>query len=241
VKRLNWVLICAGMFVVTSFVLGQGRGNSPFSETGGRFITESKEFENDATFTVPNGVTRLMVEVWGAGGGGAAAGMVPMSPSPGAPANFLMSGRGGGGGAYSRFFLDVAAGQNVGIHIGQGGSGGTTANTTGGDGGDSWVNFGAAPLTAAGGKGGFLAFPLPGSLTGGAGGSRNTAAAISRAGFAGGWSLPGQWEGGAGGQAAPGGTVSALSGFGGKGGDTSPPPTMAAGTAGSNGYVLLSW
>jgi hypothetical protein len=244
VKRLNWVLICAGMFVATSLVIGQGRGNSPFSETGGRFITESKEFENDATFTVPNGVTRLMVELWGAGGGGAAGGPAPFGQNS---QTIPSTGQGGGGGAYGRFFLDVVAGQTVSIHIGQGGSGGSaTGDPTGGDGGDTWVSFGPQQVTAAGGKGGRLALQSALFPTGGPGGSRNPAAAISRAGLAGGHGNFGQSfpQGGSGGQVASGGTVLPLSGSGGNGGGVLNPPHPlfnTGGIAGSNGYALLSW
>jgi hypothetical protein len=54
-----------------------------------------QEFINSGSFIVPPGVTRLMVEVWGAGGG------------PGAN-NFCLGGWGGAG-AYSRTVLSVTS------------------------------------------------------------------------------------------------------------------------------------
>jgi hypothetical protein len=64
------------------------------------------------TFTVPSGVSRIMVEVWGGsgGGGGAAA----------------CGGGGGGAGGFLRVILNVSPGEPFNIHVGNGGAGGAS-------------------------------------------------------------------------------------------------------------------
>ena len=59
------------------------------------------------TYTVPNGVTKLLVYVWGAGGGGGAA--------------HLEEATGGGGGGFSMQQMAVLAGQEFAVVVGAGG------------------------------------------------------------------------------------------------------------------------
>ena len=66
-------------------------------------------FTASGMFTVPTGVTRVTVELWGAGAGG-----------QGAPP----IGHGGGGGAYTRIVVAVSQGASLRIVIGAGGAGG---------------------------------------------------------------------------------------------------------------------
>jgi hypothetical protein len=63
----------------------------------------------DNGFVVPTGVTKLLVEVWGAGGG-AGANIINCSP-----------GGWGGAGAYSRAIINVTQGETLTISIGVGG------------------------------------------------------------------------------------------------------------------------
>ncbi|WP_139822899.1 glycine-rich domain-containing protein [Massilibacteroides vaginae] len=79
------------------------------------------------TYTVPNGVTELVVECWGGGGGGSAAiGMQLETPAPGA---------GGGGGAHSHSVIKVTPGQTLYVIVGAGGAGGISPyNNDGGEG-----------------------------------------------------------------------------------------------------------
>jgi uncharacterized protein YjdB len=74
------------------------------------------------TFVVPDGVTSIMVETWGAGGRG------------GSRTSGSNGYGGGGGGAYSRQTIAVTPGQTLTLNVGAG----ATTNTV--PGGDSWVS-----------------------------------------------------------------------------------------------------
>jgi len=105
-----------------------------------------KEFTQSATFVVPTGVTKLVVEAWGAGGGGGAGAIC---------APFITEGGHGGAGAYSRAAIPVVDGAYVTITIGQGGVGGNDNNRgNGAKGGDTIVASGNFSVTSGGGSGG---------------------------------------------------------------------------------------
>jgi hypothetical protein len=87
-----------------------------------------------STFTVPAGVTKIMVEVWGGGGGG--------GNSSATVTGTVGSGAGGG---YGRSIFSVVPGQNYSVVVGAGGVAGS------GDGGTS--SFGSI-INATGGIGG---------------------------------------------------------------------------------------
>lgn len=98
-------------------------------------------------FTVPAGVTKILAEVWGAGGSGGLGGDITGS-------------RGGGGGGYGKNLIPVTPGSNLSITVGNGG--GTTSSSglgtffTPGNGGASMVQ-GVGSITlisATGGKAG---------------------------------------------------------------------------------------
>jgi len=130
-----------------------------------------KEFKNSGTFIVPNGVTRLLVEVWSAGGGGGASVLCIGGPE--------IFGGNGGAGAYSRAVINVASGDNVSVVIGQGGSPGAS-------GGPSSVATGTSIITSGGGQGGGNAnidccpFVCDGSGAQGAPGTPDPNASIGR-------------------------------------------------------------
>src|SRR3990167_8528320 len=92
------------------------------------------------TWTCPDGVTSIDVEMWAAGGGsGGASSSVPY-------------GAGGGGGAYSKSTgISVTPGNTYAIVVGTPGTGGGTG-TSGGNGGDS--SFATTTVVAKGGVGG---------------------------------------------------------------------------------------
>jgi hypothetical protein len=96
-------------------------------------------FESDGSFTVPAGVTSVLLEMWGAGG---AAGLP----------NSTGLGGAGGGGSYLRTVVGVSPGQVIPVRIGQGGA--ATCGVDGGAGGNTV--FGAL-ATAGGGQGGTAA------------------------------------------------------------------------------------
>ena len=95
-------------------------------------------FTASGTWTVPAGVSRCRVRVWGGGGGGG-----------GAAAS--SAGSGGTGGGYSEGIFSLAGIDSVSVTVGGGGAGGGTTAGTGGAGGTS--SFGTL-ISATGGSGG---------------------------------------------------------------------------------------
>ena len=94
------------------------------------------------TWTRPTGITKVMIEVQGAGGSGG------KRNSNGAAMG------GGGGGGYARKFLDVSSISSATIVVGTGGPAQTTNDTDGTTGGDSSWADGTNTVTGAGGVGG---------------------------------------------------------------------------------------
>jgi hypothetical protein len=183
-----------------------------------------KEFQSSGTFLVPPGVTRLSVELYGAGGGGAI--------------RQCNSGGGGGGGAYTSTIFAVQEGQTLTINVGVGGLDGAPA-APGGDGGDTQVlDANNAPLAVArGGSGGQPDAQPCGLLTpGAAGGVPDPNAMISHSG-ASAPSFSGIGSGGMG-YVVTGFPFQPNGQFGGGGaGVNFFPPAHA----GQGGYALLSW
>jgi hypothetical protein len=166
---------------LSGFEQGQGNNNNPLT-TMPRPFTELREFEvgGPTTFTVPQNVNRIMVELWAGSGGGGGPNRVPNRGGGSTPG----FGGGGGAGAYARYYVDAAAGQIVNLNIGRGGAGGnkiigTPGATDGRRGGDTTVMIGTIVITAVGGDGGRAPSQSPDPSTGlfagtgGAGGSRN--------------------------------------------------------------------
>lgn len=204
----------------TSWASSAPSGGAPFSNV--------QAFTSGNTFTVPSGVTKLWVEVYGAGGGGAG--------SNGGSA--YGSGGGGGAGGVAMGFLTVTPSQQITVTVGSGGtaggSGGTgntssfsTLSATGGSGG---------AMGDAGGWGGAGGTGSGGSInqSGGAGGGGGGTAGAS-AGGSGGSNTRG--GGGRGSSYAGGGGV-AGSVYGGGGGGTAGTST---GGAGGGGGVIVWW
>lgn len=102
----------------------------------GQTQTQTYNTAGNYTFTVPAGVSSIIVECWGAGGGA------------GGNSTTSDGGGGGGGGAYSRSTLTVAPG-NYNLTVGGGGAGGTGAAGT--DGGNTWFGS-SSTINAEGGK-----------------------------------------------------------------------------------------
>jgi hypothetical protein len=100
------------------------------------------------TFTVPNGVTRVVAVMWGAGGGGGGGGN-----------NSSYYACGGGGGALVTELLNVSSTNSITINVGSGGSGGAAGSgggngTSGQTGGASSVTYSGTTWQANGGGGG---------------------------------------------------------------------------------------
>lgn len=99
------------------------------------------------TWTVPQGVTSVTIEAWGAGGGGGGtlSHILPYSnPRAG----------GGGGGAYSQTLFNVSPGDVFTIEVGTGGTGGAGDNDGSAGSMSSIEVSGAIIISAEGGQGG---------------------------------------------------------------------------------------
>jgi hypothetical protein len=85
------------------------------------------------SFTIPAGVTKIAVEIWGAGGGGSQSG-------------------GGGAGGYALGIFEVAAGGNASIIVGASGAGATGTGSAS-NGGESRFTYNSSVLGVNGGDG----------------------------------------------------------------------------------------
>lgn len=96
------------------------------------------------TFTVPAGVTKLLIFVTGGGGGGS-----------GAINDSQYYGYGGGGGGSSAILATVTPDQTIAVIVGAGGTGGVSASsyTGGGNGSDSSITISGLTYYGYGGKG----------------------------------------------------------------------------------------
>lgn len=168
---------------------------------------------SSGTFTIPEGVTSIQIECWGAGGAGGGAG-----------GSLNVTGRGGGGGAYARVnTLDVVPGETLTITVGAGGAGAN--NNNGGAGGNSLVTYNSLTVAlAAGGAGGTTASGNNGGTTPGG----LAANCIGDVAYGGGLGGGGGFGGGGGGGGAAGTSVT-----GGNGGTGS--SVEAGGTGGAGG------
>ncbi|HYY72258.1 MAG TPA: PEGA domain-containing protein [Candidatus Bathyarchaeia archaeon] len=195
-------------------------GRQEFLPTGG---------VNTFTFVVPNGVNKLSVELYGAGGGGA---------------KVTCTGEGGGGGgAYTSTIVSVQEGQSLTITVGASGLAGTAGVPAGGNGGDTEVLDANNTVLAVahGGNGGQP--NLPTGVTcgmntpGAAGGAPDPNAAISHSGP----SAPSVYSAnnvGAVGYLIPGFPFQPNGQFGGGGTGSFFPAQVGQG---QGGYALLTW
>jgi hypothetical protein len=197
-----------------------------------------REYRASGTWTAPAGVTRVMLEVWGAGGAGG-------------PGSLDSQGGGGGGGAgaYQRVVLAVVPGTTYDLVIGDGGR---PDPSGGGDGRDTQLReatTGTVMLSVRPGHGGRPARPdgVPG--VGGRGGRAEVAVGVGRDGADGAQgeicrpsplspsTCLSAGRGGASGVAARGSVEPPpRAGTGGGGGDAGRP-----GLPGGPGYAILLW
>ncbi|MBE3590015.1 MAG: hypothetical protein IMW98_04210 [Firmicutes bacterium] len=167
----------------------------------GVYSSGSQVFDASGTFTVPAGVTRIWIEMWGAGGGG------------GGGSNVAGTWGGGGGGGSGAYLIsnavNVTPGQQITITVGAGGGGGASGN------GGSGQNGGA------GGASSCLGYTAGG---GGGGGGDNASNSDPASGGSGGTVVAGRWgiaasvNGNAGTQGGQNGGAGASAPYGGAGG-----------------------
>ena len=194
-----------------------------------------QEFKASGHFTVPPGVTKISVELYGAGGGGGS--------EIANPTALFLSGAGGGSGAYTRTVLMVNPTDSLIISVGTPGSGGSSSGTgAGSPGGETTIADRTGILASAGGGGGAgvsTAAPLGPTGIPGSGGAADTNAGISHIGKPGGGSV-GVIGGGT--QPPPGGPGYTPLGFApgdiGAGGQGSFENIAGSGAA---GYAVITW
>ena len=173
---------------------------------------QTQTFSASGNFTVPNGVTKVTVHVWGAGGAGG-----------GVTNGANSAGGGGAGGSYTKGAgVSVSSGQVIAVTVGAGGLG---ANDVDGPSGGTSTFASGVPVSAIGG----------------AGGKKGTDAS-DQTGAGAPLTVGTPFNGGAGGEAAPVGTTGTDAtsagggggspGTGGSGGSAS---TATGGTAGAGG------
>lgn len=102
-------------------------------------------FTSSTTWTAPQGVTSIQIEVRGAGGSGSTTGGGSSSPS----------GGGGGGGYSKKNVFTVVPGTVYTVTVGVGGVAVVGSALNGNAGGDSWFNSTADVLAKGGGAGSF--------------------------------------------------------------------------------------
>ena len=201
-----------------------------------------QEFHRTTRVVMPAGVSRLDVEVWGAGGGGGG----------GSSESYSEGGAGGGGGAsggYARLSIEVDPGGTYVFVVGQRGAGGRIG-APGDSGGASGVCRGAAVIgVVPGGTGG------GGAVTnehGGKAGTSGTGTAsaldapgLRRAGNGGAKGLRPLFHlrgaGGRGGAAVAGAAVPQGSAGGAGGSGEMRPLPPQPGAAGGDGLIVIRW
>lgn len=194
-------------------------------------------------FVVPEGVTRILVELWGGSGGG------------GGGAN--LTGGGGGGGGYARAVVNVVPGQTLRLLVGSGGFFGNASTnfvvfngSDGAQGGatqlrdpENLVNSLLQAFGGGGGHGGSCSFCNPAG-EGGAGGGFDKSnnpritSFLARRGFSGGTGATAGFPGRGG--RLPFGTVEPFGKFEPRGGDGGA-SFAENGQIGAQGYALISW
>jgi hypothetical protein len=105
-------------------------------------LASVQTFTSSGTWTRPTGITKVIVEVQGAGGGG------------GYISHGTNNGGAGGAGGYAKKLIDVSSISSATITVGSAGSLGNTGARTGVAGGDSVWSDGTNTVTGGGGGGG---------------------------------------------------------------------------------------
>ncbi|ENO0459426.1 phage tail protein [Salmonella enterica] len=208
-------------------------------------------FTANGTFTVPDGVTQVFVEMLGGGGGGGGGGSLVTEHQP---YHYFSGGIGGSAGESKITIVPISSKKSYAVVVGAGGAGGIGGYTpsyedrtttgpngsivaSGGDPGEPGITGGDssfADVIAKGGAGGAAALSqtqpvtgYPESPTGKQGASTVFGAGGSAAAFANGGNANGYGAGGGGGASLQRNTNAALSAY--------------SGGRGSNGFVKISW
>ena len=115
-------------------VLSVGQDGNPTWSPASEFTTFMASYSNSITINIPSSAKRVMIEAWGAGGGGA-------------------QGGGGASGHYAMGIFDITTTTALTITIGETGAGATTYTGTAENGGATTVTGTGISVTAGGGRG----------------------------------------------------------------------------------------
>jgi len=126
-------------FTIPSGVTLTNNGSSSGFDSG---LASVQTFTSSGTWTRPSGITKVIVEVQGAGGGG------------GYISHAANNGGAGGGGGYAKKLIDVSSISSATITVGSAGSLGNSGARQGVAGGDSVWFDGTNTVTGGGGLGG---------------------------------------------------------------------------------------
>lgn len=167
-------------------------GPAGASGSGGGGLHGMQEFTSSGTFTVPTGVTSILVDMWGASGGFSNVCAPSSSNNFSCPAGSIDAQGGPGSGAYSAGVFAVASGVQYTVTVGQAGKDGQSQIVAPDGSVIVYANSGQAgtldPLTfnvspqCIGGTDIGASEASPVSLAGGAGGAVDPNAPVSRAG-----------------------------------------------------------
>ena len=105
-----------GQFITGINPDGTVASDTPIAGVG---LNGIQELTSSGSFVIPNGVTKLMIEAWGAGGGGGEGTILPDAYGPS-----------GGSGAYSRKIVTVTPGTVLVIDVGVAGAPGASGGST---------------------------------------------------------------------------------------------------------------
>ncbi|MCO5258815.1 MAG: T9SS type A sorting domain-containing protein [Crocinitomicaceae bacterium] len=124
--------------------------------TFGQALSDTFSMPGTYTWTVPQNVTSVKFQVWGAGGGGGGAEshLINYGGSQSQSLLYLPRAGGGGGGAFASASFATVPGENCTINVGVGGAGGVSTQD-GGNGEYSSIEYaGSTIVSAEGGNGG---------------------------------------------------------------------------------------
>lgn len=225
------------------------------SSNNGNCFTNWQLFNANGNYTVPAGVTKIKVIVWGGGGGGATSSGIGNR-----------GGGGGGGGGYAEGIYSVTPSASYTVIVGAGGTAGNNGGTTsfgspvliqatggtagygtgasaGGNGGAGGIGSGGFlnSTLGSGGSGGYSAGATPAqtnSATNGAGGGG--AGGVMAGTIAAGGGGGGIGGGNGGGMGSTSGQ-SALANTGAGGGGSCDSGTGGTGGSGADGKVIVFW
>lgn len=158
---------------------GSGSGAWQSQTTTNGAVKQVNLYNSTQTITIPTGVTRAFVKMWGGGGG-----------SGGSNSSTFASAGGGAGGYLESYLTSLAAGNTLSYTQGAAGAAGSTSGTSGTAGGNSILASGTQTITTLTANGGSPSVgSVTGTFAGGAGGTATNGNIINLTGQKGGYAI----------------------------------------------------